>query len=68
VSAMPDYPIRQKSAQGKPAEPLDVARTCEVCKASFRYLAPWKTGERGLWRTGRMAWCCSRECYDEAPS
>lgn len=59
----PDWPIRQKSAHGQPPEPFSIARTCAVCKASFRLLAAGKTGERGIWpESGR--WYCSQECFD----
>lgn len=59
----PDYPIRQKSANGQPAEQWKYARTCHKCKASFLQLAPGKTGERGIW-TNELIWFCSQECAD----
>lgn len=59
-----DYPIRQESARGKPPEPWDAARTCRNCQASFRALAPGRTGERGIW--AGWHWYCSQECADEA--
>lgn len=63
----PDYPIRQKSAQGKPASPGKFARTCRNCDASFLLLAAGKTGERGIW-TQCGHWYCSQECFDGSQS
>lgn len=58
-------PIRQKSANGVPAEPWQYARRCAKCAASFWLLAPGTTGERGIWRDWK--WFCSAEC-DQAGS
>lgn len=58
---MTGYPIREKSANGKPKPKTSIERTCRKCKASFIGLAPGKTGERGIW-TGLGSWYCSTEC------
>lgn len=63
--AHPDhYVIRQKSANGQPAEPPgSIVRTCVVCEASYMGLA--LTDEHGLWGgpTG-WSWFCSVECQE----
>lgn len=58
-------PIRVKSAHGQPAPTTSIERTCRRCGASFRALAPGKTGERGLW--SEAGWWCSIECYPGTP-
>lgn len=60
---MREYPVRQESAQGQPAEPSPFMRTCRGCSASFRLLAAGKTGLRGLW-DACGSWYCSQQCFD----
>lgn len=55
-----DYPIRKKSAQGRPRPLYSITRGCAACGACFLQLAAGKTGERGLWKDWR--WYCSLEC------
>jgi len=55
-----DYPIRQKSAVGRPRPESHFERVCGNCGAAFLPLAPGVTGERGISREWR--WYCSTEC------
>ena len=54
------FPVRVKSANGKPAPVTSIERTCQKCGASFVLLAPGSTGECGVWDD--MGWYCSLEC------
>ena len=53
-------PFRDQSANGHPKPSTTIERRCVRCGASFRGLAPGKTGERGVW--SEWAWWCSVEC------